>query len=774
MLQEVLLALSGHKSQLLDAIERGKSSVAAETEPFPLLSPPEIALLQSVGHLARLHRQLRTHTAIISSSHPSPICRAVSSAVSSSHLARFQEKILEVECRILKKDASMVGAYNIVPLAGVVAEFDGWKRLLEWYWNLACDMLPYEDDGTELALSEGKGPNSSGAGIINKLRQDAQTGYPDIEAAALQLSQVAESAWLRQLVSWILYGRLPTIGAADFFVQLQEDPDETLPVFYRDNRLLPKFVSNQTASSIFFVGKTLNHIKSRGGQLTAAGRASSSADMDLIPVHIRYLSDLKFPISSAALASAVTAIRLSLSRNTLRQLLPVPKIVEVLSLLQEYFLLGRGEFAVALISEADRRIGARHSNIGQPHGGKAKDGIYGVLLKEGEVSTVLADTWSFLSTFAGEDDQCLDLAKDMIRLVIAKPLPARPATPGRASEPSQHLPTLSSTSFNDALLLTPTTLLLDVSPPMDLFLTAAELEVYSSIHPYLLAIRRAHLHLADLWRQTALRREYPAPIGPPQSGRESLRRRRLRSRRRGMDMRNVWATCGLALFLLSETAAYFEGEVVQGSWEHLHTWISSTDATDGRPRSSDVVSDGRTTCQRTDTVLVAGSQQDKSPLQYEERLHDPESLSKAHRKYLSTLAHCLLLTDVPYTRLLKSFLTHIDHLVATMIRLHTIQQNLDLEQDDGVVDPHATYAQDEREAILELERARVVIDSDMNAVIERLREIDAERLGVGALESMSLADEDGYEPWKGAGINRLLMKLDFGSMVADEDDFDSE
>jgi hypothetical protein len=47
-----------------------------------------------------------------------------------------------------------------------------------------------------------------------------QTGYMDVEEAALSLVKVAETAWLKQVSAWILYGRLPSFGREDFFVQM--------------------------------------------------------------------------------------------------------------------------------------------------------------------------------------------------------------------------------------------------------------------------------------------------------------------------------------------------------------------------------------------------------------------------------------------------------------------------------------------------------------------------------------------------------------------------
>ncbi|KKY16315.1 putative spc97 spc98 family protein [Diplodia seriata] len=150
--------------------------------------------------------------------------------------------------------------------------------------------------------------------------------------------------------------------------------------------------------------------------------------------------------------------------------------------------------------------------------------------------------------------------------------------------------------------------------------------------------------------------------------------------------------------------------------------------------------------------------------------HDPEVLASAHRLFLRSLSYSLLLTDMPYTHALRSFLTHVDELIAFIDRLRTIQRNLDLERDEGVVDAFANYEQEEKDVLLELDRARKRVDSDLRSLVARLRELDKERVGTGLFgDGESIG---GFEPWKGGGVDRLLMKLDFGASANEEVDDD--
>ena len=151
MLHEILLSLSGQPSPLFNPETEGG---AISEDAFPLVSPPEKALLASLAHLSRLHTDLRTHTALISSSHPSVICRAVSTAISSRHLGEFQRKILEVEKSILVEDSGYVGGYGIVPLSTIVGEFSPWTRRLEWLWETVRLIWPiYSRNKDSFALA---------------------------------------------------------------------------------------------------------------------------------------------------------------------------------------------------------------------------------------------------------------------------------------------------------------------------------------------------------------------------------------------------------------------------------------------------------------------------------------------------------------------------------------------------------------------------------------------------------------------------------------------
>lgn len=719
MLHEVLLALSGHPSPLFPAssgtdLQGGGRLVDKD---FPLLSLSEAALLEAIGKLALLHRQTRAHAQKIVAEHPSVVCRAVASSLLHVHLARFQKKILDVESQILSKDADLVGAYNIVPLSAVVGEFDEWRRRMEWYWKLTCHISAPE-------RSSSGAQAATGSVLVDYLRAESQTGFPDIEIVSIELSQVAERAWLKQLSVWLLYGQLPSHGASDFFVRVHESAEvDGVDTYTVSHELVPNFVSRRASGSLLFIGKSLHQIERHRQNSSRLSLSENAADAQLLSDHLKLLSALTLPLIPSSFSTAISRIRSSLSQKVLQKLLPIGDIKLSLNTFRQFFLLDRGEFAMTLIEQAQGRLNARQGDLGRfLHDDPAKN-LQGVMMKEGEVTETLTRTWKTLTTAHMEDleDDVFEFARTHIRLEIFKPADSRLFA---SDDTSAATPQLSDVAFNDLLLPVPTSLVMHIRSPLDLFISRVEVSCYASINAYLIALRRTHMRLSDLWRLTPARRDDPKASSTMRS----------RMRRRVASMRKVWATCSAAVFLLSETTAYFEGEVIKGAWDHFFQWV------------------------------IKGTE-------HAAQQHDPETLASAHTSFLSSLTYALLLTDKHYTKTLRTLLANVEYLVAHFTRLQQIQKSLDLDVESGV-EPATYIVEDERSATLELDRARKRVDSGMKDVVARLRQLDNERIGDAMFRGLRVSDDgdDGsvFEPWRGGGIERLLMKLDFGRITEDE------
>lgn len=769
MIHELLLGISGHPSPLL-------SSSSSELEDSngllqSVLSPAERALLRSLAQgLGERNRNLRTNASAISSSHPSTICRAVASAIISTHLASFQHKILEVENNILEQDAKIVGAYNIVPLSAVAEAFDGWTRKLEWLWDFVQFIQAQGSSKNPQARLSNR-DFCTAAELLKHLEESTHTGYPDIERISLNLLQVGETAWLKQISTWVLYGRHPANGAADFFIKhITSMQSAQSPASYQydiDDELVPHYVTKATAQSILSIGKALNYIRDRKATFTDTASRAIAPDLVLLPNHLSHLSShlsaLQSPLTAPSFSAAIGAIRLSLSQNALQKLLPIASIMQMLHLLKDFFLMDNGEFAIALITAADERLPSR--NKADSSRRNLTNDLASMTIKEGEVSAVLARAWNALDMLQSLDPTCdevvddyLDRARSLIRLSI-KSLDVNSTTSRGLTDKSP------VASFDDLLLPSSTVLSLRVHPPMDLFLAPADVEVYSSIHAYLLAIRRAHLRLSKLFLLSALRRDQSMSKAPVSSNHkealESLANRRHTANQRAKTMRPVWAQIGSAAFFLTELGEYFQGEVVKGSWSTFQSWLLRNPVSDVRSADASLMSStssGRRSYPSRPTS--SGSSQGSPPLSP----RDPETLTKAHRRYLASLEKGLLLDDFNFTTLLRRFLASIDHLTALMQRLNYVQQTLDLETNAGVSSAAHNLAVEAQGLMQDLGSSCLKVSSGAQSLIEALRAIDAARTGARSIHVENFAkDHDEFLPWANGGVERLLSKFDSGN-----------
>ena len=755
MLHELLLCLSGHPSPI---IANGKDS------PFhSLLSPPEHALLKTLStDLGHKHLYIRDEATSISKTHPSIVCRAVAAAVISVHLEHFQQRILEVERDLLQDDPKYVGAYNVVPLSTMVTAFDGWRRRLSWLKHLVNFIKQPGTNERQRDPGFGKEEACSAAEVIQWVRDASHTGYPEIAQMALQVVDVAEMAWLKQLASWVLYGKHP--GGADFFVTREGGKEASRISAYNSyavvSRLVPSFVTPSTANSILFLGKSLNHIRDRQASATESSYNISAPETSLLPAHLKYLSALRPPISSAAFSKAVGAIRLSLSENALQRLLPLSEVLEILQVAKDFLLLGRGEFAIALITAADERLSSRQGRDAT-NAKKHLHDLASLTIRDGEVHSVLARTWTTLASMQSmEDDsmdETLDRARELITLTIK-------TVDSRSSDREQS----SGVSFDDLLLPSSTLINLRILSPLDLFLGPSDVTLLSNIHAYLLAIRRAHLHLSRLFQLSTLRRVHPAPKAGVH--RHTNHHHKEASAQRTKSLRPVWATVSSAAFFFSELADYFQGEVVQSSWSTFHTWLIPPLFPIEQNNPADPISAAQSlsassTGSRSPSQ-PASSQQNNKAIDRASRLHDPETLAKAHQVYLESIRHSILLNDLEFTSLLRRQMTAVDHVCALLQRLDTVVSTSQASGDE-------LFVAEEGRITTDLMASKGKVAEGTKKLVGRLRRIDDTReTGAGGVRrdfaspgNGEMDESDAFVPWTsggGRGLERVLLKLDYG------------
>ena len=702
MIHELLLALSGHPSPLLKS-EISKDSVLAEH-----LSPPELTLLQRLAHdLGGKRVQIHNDASSIISSHPSIVCRAVANAIISVHLAHFQERIIQIERDLLQQKPNLVGAYNVVPLSGIVIAFDGWKEKLDWLAHLVRDMHVRSPDSRRQQKSD----LCDSKQIIEHLRRSALTGYPDIEKMAEELGKVAESTWLKQASLWILYGELPS-SKCDFFIHPVQDNEsrEVSGVWTIDQGLVPNFVVASTASSILFVGKILNDVGKTSSDIKALSPGKRPSVFPFLYKHIEHLSAIAYPINTTELSAAVSAIRKSISENLLQNLLPTHKTLEILQVLRQFFLLDNGVFTVALINAADERLAANQIASTDRHASGEWLGLDSLTIKRSEVSSVLARTWTSIATYPDTnphgDGDALELAQSLLRLSIGS---LKGPVEQKGDAHGGHRSSMLAT-FDDLLLPTPTTLSMSIPRPLDLYFTSSAIDVYSQIHAYLLSIRRASHQLNKLYLLSKLRRQSLA-----------------RSSCTTKPMRTVWASVTSVIYVLSELGDFMQGAIVRQSWEAFTEGLQPSVSTAGsRPSTG-----------------LSKAEEDQSPTGTSFR--DPDAFVEVQDRFLDTLTKSLLLDHEPFTKELRSLLSAIDHLCALI-------QRMNYAVDANVHEQQST--------LQDMEAAQRSMKKGLKAVVAALHVADRMRMeeaaNPGTLYNLDVVD---FVPWESKGMDHLLLKL---------------
>jgi hypothetical protein len=285
--------------------------------------------------------------------------------------------------------------------------------------------------------------------------------------------------------------------------------------------------------------------------------------------------------------------------------------------------------------------------------------------------------------------------------------------------------------------------------------------------------------------------------------REKVHLFRQRHTARSNVLRNAWATASAAIFFLGEVEGYLQTEVVAGLSDGFHLWLTTgedeqrhEDASKGGSHASRNQAQPRDNDNADDDIWLAeGTPSSSIPSttpQQQTHPHDPQTLATAHRLYLRTLVHRLLLSQQTFTDPLYELLVQIDHLVALVNRLQAVWAAADLESDVGVVDAFVDLEKEERDVQGEIRGVEDRVKRGIEGLVGELRRLegsgDLVKVGGGTGE----AEDDGervvvrengeYVPRRVGGVDRLLMKLDFGSwfgrgrgeMAAEEDDDDDE
>ncbi|KAG8734874.1 hypothetical protein FRC10_011342 [Ceratobasidium sp. 414] len=445
MLAEVLLIMAGHSSSLLQPDGSVTPAFA------PLLHPGERQTLKELAGLASQYRKLRQSSNMLAqqSQYMSSLCATLREI-----LTDYEQLVVDTEARILQHDSELVANATVVPLSAIKATFAIWGV----QFTSLCQLVDQLEAGPPPPHDSDPARWPPGP-LIDILLQRARTGVQRVSAITARLALGVQHVWRSHLLAYLVHGVLDPA-----------DPLASVEDGYKLNaECVPGCVSAQTRESIAYVGR-------------AVAVVGVGVPRRLAVVHARLLGRV-LPQDRYAFDEAVERIKMNISEWLWSNVLTRQDVTVAVECFANYFLLRNGEFALALLREIERLKTSRLS-------AKPTARTSGGLIRDSDLS--LAILRASLGTTAQNDPSL-----DSLRFTLADG-PLRPLLPPLQPKAKSTQP-LGPVNFDDLLLGARVTLSHTLAWPLDLVLGQAELQTYSALFAYLIALRRGHVRVLECW-----------------------------------------------------------------------------------------------------------------------------------------------------------------------------------------------------------------------------------------------------------------------------------
>ncbi|KIO08578.1 hypothetical protein M404DRAFT_364959 [Pisolithus tinctorius Marx 270] len=445
MIAEILLVLAGHSSSIFPSDHTINPAFR------PLLHPGEEQCLQAIGRIATRYRSIKKACLTLTRSQSRYIC-ALCATLIQILKDEYEGVVVETEAKLLKRDPELVARGSFVPLTAILAIFSGWESPF-----IALESLMEQIESKD----EWKpGP------LIDMLMARSKTGTSRIADIFSRLSTAVQRTWRAQLAALLVHG---SITATD-------------PLASGDYVLLegstPACVSPQARESIMYVGRAIGTVKHKkwAHQIPREQAVEHAQLLDTVLPEDRYKFD-----------SVIGQIRTNVSEWLWLHVLTRKDVEEAVVSLANYFLLRNGEFCLALIRDIEKlKISRLTTRTGVPS-----------MIKEQDLNLALLR--ASLSTTAQHDPSLLKLKFKLPSGPIRPLLPSFSKVGSKSLLSSVNGSFNETTSFDDLLLGTSLLLTYDTTWPLDLFLHASDLQVYSALFGYLSSVRKTQTRIHGCW-----------------------------------------------------------------------------------------------------------------------------------------------------------------------------------------------------------------------------------------------------------------------------------
>ncbi|KAF8322692.1 hypothetical protein DL93DRAFT_2093269 [Clavulina sp. PMI_390] len=451
MIAELILMLAGHPSSLF--IPSGELDPAFE----PYLHPGERASLEYLARIALRYRRLKSTIEVVggASEYLASMCSAVRII-----LKEYEALVVTTESRVLHRDDEIVASGSFVPLASLKAIFSEWDAPMAALHAL----LEHIQSSGPAQITPGQ--------LIDLLLERKATGVARIASIMSELAVAVQEVWRMHLIAYLVHGSLSP-----------HHPFALLKPHRLNTDVMPKCINAETRDSIFYIGRAIMTVQAAGSSSRQQQLPRSTA-----LTHAKMLSQV-LPADGREFEAVIANIRSNISEWLWTTVLTRKDVDDAIESFANFFLMRNGEFGVSLIREIERLKKSRLT----PRASSRGPGIS--VIREQDLALALLR--ASLGTTAQYDPS---LSKLKFTLPTG---PHRPFLTSLDANPDVSMVSMRSmaaeSNFTHVLLGTPLELTYTLTWPLDLFLTPADLRLYTHLFAYFSAIRHTHQQVMNCW-----------------------------------------------------------------------------------------------------------------------------------------------------------------------------------------------------------------------------------------------------------------------------------
>lgn len=498
VVSELLLALGGHPAAPSHNASQSSSDLLHnDTTTDSAANHSAHTLLSSLSSLADRHNAIIQNCRELRQVPALTIQTIVTSV--EQQLQVFNQLVVDCDVLITYQDLQVMveGELSLVKL---VSRFRSSETLLAHLNRLTSQLLAFNGRPNQ-RLHSGR--------VLDLLREQSNTGYLCLKDVTKALLSSAETIFLLQLRTWLVYGTLRSLSPLDFFIQSDSDSGTG---FRLNLQQRPRILTTEVATEIFELGLivvTLHNEK----LLYSIG----SYDTPYVHQQAQFLAAVQSPIQAHAIETAVRSLSVSLSRNVLSRVISQNQIMDALQFMENYFLLTNGEFALSLVDLAYQEFQLmQRRHLGH--------------LRSRTLHALLAKAITNVESAKGIEE---DISEDTSLLSM------------RLLDDSE----VATAPFSSFLFGVPARLDYNIKWPMNFLLAQEDVQIYSFLFDYLVSIHRAQKLLRDLWRDR--RQEIVRPI----------------------VARPTWNTALRSLIFLEKLSEYYYVDVIGDAHKTLKTKV---------------------------------------------------------------------------------------------------------------------------------------------------------------------------------------------------------